>query len=57
MNPADQARDRIHLALAKVSTNSEQLLAPQSSHFVWADQPEIMLDAVEKMIDRTKSRQ
>jgi pimeloyl-ACP methyl ester carboxylesterase len=56
MNPADRARERIHLALAKVSTNSQQLLAPQSSHFVWVDQPEIMLDAVEKMIDRTKSQ-
>jgi pimeloyl-ACP methyl ester carboxylesterase len=53
----DRARDQIHLALAKVSTNSQQLLATQSSHFVWVDQPEIMLDAVEKMIDRTKSRQ
>jgi pimeloyl-ACP methyl ester carboxylesterase len=56
MNPADRARDQIHLALAQVSTNSQQLLATQSSHFVWVDQPEIMLDAVEKMIDRTKSQ-
>jgi pimeloyl-ACP methyl ester carboxylesterase len=56
MNPADRARDQIHLALAQVSTNSQQLLATQSSHFVWVDQPEIMLDAVEKMIDQTKSQ-
>ncbi len=54
MNPADRARDQIHLALAKVSTNAQQLLAPQSSHFVWVDQPEVMVDAVEKMIDRIK---
>jgi pimeloyl-ACP methyl ester carboxylesterase len=52
MNPADRARDQIHLALAQVSTNSQQLLAPQSSHFVWVDQPEIVAEAVEKMIDR-----
>jgi pimeloyl-ACP methyl ester carboxylesterase len=55
MNPADRARDQIHLALARVSTDSQQLLAPQSSHFVWVDQPEIMVEAVEKMIDQTKS--
>lgn len=52
MNPADRARDQIHLALAKVSTNSQQLLAPNSSHFVWVDQPGIMVEAVERMIDR-----
>jgi pimeloyl-ACP methyl ester carboxylesterase len=55
MNPADRARDQIHLALAQVSTSSQQLLAPHSSHFVWVDQPEIMVEAVEKMIDQIKS--
>jgi pimeloyl-ACP methyl ester carboxylesterase len=57
MNPADRARDQIHLALAKVSTNSQQLLAPHSSHFVWVDQPEIMVEAVEIMIDRNHSNE
>jgi pimeloyl-ACP methyl ester carboxylesterase len=57
MNPADRARDQIHFALAKVSTNSQQLLAPNSSHFVWVDQPEIMVEAVEKMIDRNHSNE
>lgn len=56
MNPADRARDQIHLALIKVSTNSEQLWAPQSSHFVWVDQPEIMVEAVKSMITQTKSQ-
>jgi hypothetical protein len=55
MNPADRARDQIHLALAKVSTDSQQLLAPNSSHFVWVDQPEIMVEAVENMINQIKS--
>jgi pimeloyl-ACP methyl ester carboxylesterase len=57
MNPADRARDQIHLALAKVSTNSQQLLAPNSSHFVWVDQPEIMIEAVERMIDRNHNNE
>jgi pimeloyl-ACP methyl ester carboxylesterase len=55
MNPADRARDQIHIALAQVSNNSQQLLAPQSSHFVWIDQPEVMLDAVKRMIDQSNN--
>ena len=51
MHPADRARDQIHLALSQVSSNSQQLLAPHSSHFVWVDQPEIMVESVTKMID------
>jgi pimeloyl-ACP methyl ester carboxylesterase len=57
MNPADQARDQIHLALARVSTNSQQLLAPHSSHFVWVDQPEIIVEAIERMIDRNHNNE
>ncbi len=51
MNLADRARDRIHLDLAKVSTNSHQLLAPKSSHFVWIDRPDVMFAAVEKIVE------
>jgi pimeloyl-ACP methyl ester carboxylesterase len=55
MNPADRARDQIHIALDKISTDSQQLPAPHSSHFVWVDQPEIMVAAVELVIDRINS--
>jgi hypothetical protein len=55
MNPADRVRDQIHLDLAKVSTNSQQLLAQQSSHFVWIDRPDVMVAAVEKMIEMSLS--
>jgi pimeloyl-ACP methyl ester carboxylesterase len=51
MDPADRARDKIHLALANISTNSQQLLADNSSHFVWIDRPKVMVAAVEKMIE------
>jgi pimeloyl-ACP methyl ester carboxylesterase len=50
MDLADRARDRIQLDLAKVSTNSQQFLAPRSSHFVWIDRPEVMFAAVEKIV-------
>jgi pimeloyl-ACP methyl ester carboxylesterase len=51
MNSADRARDQIHLDLAKVSTNSQQLLAAKSSHFVWIDRPDVMVAAVAKVIE------
>jgi pimeloyl-ACP methyl ester carboxylesterase len=57
MNPADRARDQIHLDLAKVSNNSQELLAPHSSHFVWVDQPEVMLEAVTWVINHLESQQ
>lgn len=51
MDSADRARDQIHFDLAQVSTNSQQLLAPKSSHFVWIDRPDVMVVAVEKVIE------
>ncbi len=47
---ADRVRDRIHLDLLKLSTNSEQLLANHSSHFVWIDQPELIINAVASLL-------
>ncbi len=55
MNLANQARDQIHISLNEVSTDSQQLPAPHSSHFVWVDQPEIMVAAVELVIDQINS--
>jgi pimeloyl-ACP methyl ester carboxylesterase len=51
MGAADRARDQIHLALAQVSSNSQQIVANQSSHFVWVDQPETMVAAVKMIIN------
>lgn len=53
MNLADRARDQIHLDLAQVSTNSQQFLAPKSSHFVWIDRPDVIFAAVEEIVYRT----
>lgn len=49
---ADRVRDRIHLDLLKLSTNTEQILADRSSHFVWIDEPEIIINAVATLHDR-----
>jgi pimeloyl-ACP methyl ester carboxylesterase len=51
MGLADRTRDQIHLALAQVSSNSQQIAAEQSSHFVWVDQPETILTAVKMIIN------
>jgi pimeloyl-ACP methyl ester carboxylesterase len=48
---ADRIRDDIHIALGKVANNSQQLPALDSSHFVWVDQPDVMVAAVRQMID------
>jgi pimeloyl-ACP methyl ester carboxylesterase len=43
---ADRVRDRIHLDLLQLSTNTQQILANHSSHFVWIDQPDKIINAV-----------
>ena len=43
---ADRVRDRIHRDLLKLSTNSKQIYADNSSHFVWIDRPEMTIDAI-----------
>jgi pimeloyl-ACP methyl ester carboxylesterase len=48
---ADRVRDRIHQALLNLSSNSRQVLANQSSHFVWIDEPEIIINAVADLIE------
>ncbi len=43
---ADRVRDRIHRDLLKLSIHTNQIYADNSSHFVWIDRPELMIDAV-----------
>jgi pimeloyl-ACP methyl ester carboxylesterase len=47
---ADRVRDRIHLDLLKLSTNTTQILADRSSHFVWIDEPETLVAAVASLM-------
>jgi pimeloyl-ACP methyl ester carboxylesterase len=51
---ADRVRDRIHLDLLQLSTDTQQILADRSSHFVWIDEPEIIINAVAILHDRLK---
>jgi hypothetical protein len=40
--------------LLKFSTNSEQILVPNSSHYINEDQPQVIIKAVKDMISKTK---
>jgi pimeloyl-ACP methyl ester carboxylesterase len=40
--------------LLKLSTDSEQILVPNSSHYINEDQPEVIIETVKNMISKTK---
>ena len=51
LKQVDRLRDQMHEELLKLSTRSEQLPANNSSHFVWIDEPELIINAVKKIIN------
>jgi pimeloyl-ACP methyl ester carboxylesterase len=51
---ANQLRDQMHRKLGKLSTNCLQVDASKSSHFVWVDEPEIIVDAVMAIVTKTR---
>lgn len=53
LHTADRVRDRIHLDLLKLSTDTQQIFAERSSHFVWIDEPEAIVNAVAILVDRS----
>ncbi|MEO1179817.1 MAG: alpha/beta hydrolase, partial [Cyanobacteria bacterium J06636_28] len=49
LEAADTLWTQMHHALMRLSTQSLSLPA-QSSHFVWIDQPDTMLEAIDRML-------
>jgi pimeloyl-ACP methyl ester carboxylesterase len=47
----DRLRDTMHDELLKLSTNCKQIQALNSSHFVWIDEPEIIIAAIREMLE------
>lgn len=47
----DRLRDKMHLHLSQLSDNFSELSAANSSHFVWTDEPEIILQAIADLLD------
>lgn len=52
LKSANQLREKMHSSLANLSTNYIQLEATNSGHFVWVDQPDIILDAVRIILEQ-----
>lgn len=47
---ANQMRDKMHRELLQLSTNCTQLQASRSSHFIWVDEPEVIVMAIQEML-------
>jgi pimeloyl-ACP methyl ester carboxylesterase len=55
LNSVNQLRHKMHLELIKLSSDCLQVDASQSSHFVWVDQPDLIVNAVKTIIDKIES--
>ncbi|MCU0532989.1 MAG: alpha/beta hydrolase [Hydrococcus sp. Prado102] len=51
----DRLRDKMHEELLKLSDNCKQIQAPNSSHFVWVDEPEIIVGAIQAILTQVES--
>ena len=51
---ANQLRNKMHKELGNLSTNCQQVDASKSSHFVWVDEPKIIVNAVMAIVARTR---
>lgn len=49
---ANQLREQMHIDLCNLSTDCLQLQANRSGHFVWIDQPDVIVDAVKLVLDK-----
>ena len=52
LHSANRLRDKMHEELASLSTDFLQLEANESGHFVWIDQPEVIVDALRTLLHR-----
>lgn len=52
LRSANQLREKMHLKLSNLSADCFQLQADRSSHFVWIDRPDVIIEAVKIILDR-----
>jgi pimeloyl-ACP methyl ester carboxylesterase len=55
LKDANQLREKMHMELCNLSANCLQVEASKSGHFVWVDQPDVIVDAVRNVLDRVTS--
>lgn len=46
----NRLRDKMHHNLSLISTQYTEIIATKSSHFVWIDEPEIVIQAIAKLL-------
>jgi pimeloyl-ACP methyl ester carboxylesterase len=49
---ANHLREKMHVELSKLSTDFLQVEAVKSGHFVWVDQPDVIVDAVRTVLNK-----
>jgi pimeloyl-ACP methyl ester carboxylesterase len=52
LQSANRLREKMHLELLKLSTDCAHLQADKSGHFVWVDQPDLIVDAVKLVLTK-----
>ena len=50
LKAVNQLRDRMHEQLAKLSSNTVQIKASNSGHFVWIDEPSLITQAITQIL-------
>ena len=48
----DRLRNKMHDRLSLLSSNFTEISAAHSSHFVWTDEPQIIVRAIEQLLNR-----
>ncbi len=56
LKTVDKLRDRMHKNLTRLSSQYTQIPANNSSHFVWIDEPELIVEAVKKIIEQLSTK-
>ena len=52
---ANRLREKMHREILKLSTDCIQIQAEQSGHFVWIDQSEAIVKAIEVILGKVRS--
>ncbi|NJO94532.1 MAG: hypothetical protein HC820_09745 [Hydrococcus sp. RM1_1_31] len=54
LKAADRLRDKMHGEFLRLSTNVTQVNTNNSSHFVWVDEPQAIVTAIQKLLQQLK---
>ena len=55
LRSSNRLRDKMHIELCNLSTDCLQIPADKSGHFVWVDQPDVIVDSVKLILNKVDS--